>query len=61
MTAQLHYRRVHMDWTTKCEVCQKGVKKNIYFRHLAKHRSNDEISIERIVSKLIFSYLFSEV
>lgn len=53
--ALLHYRRVHMDWTINCEVCNKRVKKNLYISvHLAKHRLNGEISVERIVSKSRF-------
>ncbi|XP_055296715.1 zinc finger protein 26-like [Sitodiplosis mosellana] len=48
--AKLHYERVHMDWTTECEVCQKRVKKNLYIKvHLAKHRLRGEISVERIL------------
>lgn len=50
-TAELHYRRVHMDWTVNCEICNKPVKKNLYLNiHLKAHRVNGEISIERIVS-----------
>ncbi|XP_031628314.1 zinc finger protein Xfin-like [Contarinia nasturtii] len=50
MFAALHYRRVHMDWTTKCEVCHKMVKKNVYLAvHLKKHRINGEISADRML------------
>ena len=56
--AKVHYERVHMDWTTECEVCKKRVKKNLYLKvHLPKHRLRDEISVERIVSE-VDSFLF---
>lgn len=50
-SAQVHYRRVHMDWTVECEVCKKSVKKNLYIKlHLNKHRINGEMTTERYVS-----------
>lgn len=46
--AMLHFRRVHMDWSVSCTVCDKRMKKNLYRPHLLQHKNNGQITDEEM-------------
>lgn len=39
-----------MDWTVKCDVCQKRMKKNLFVGHLNEHRQRGDITEDKFVS-----------